>query len=176
MSKGGNILANCFKKSTKNTKDYIPPTVKPENIREGTPIKFPETVDHIYTVDLLPNILFEEWPQDEEINTFDFTNNGQKYTDPNSNLIIFPYSLRKETYSSMVWLRPEEYMKQKNLIKLIKEKYENKNFNYIKNKIDLAKNNILNFEYHNNDTGKANQDKRSTKVIVYNLFKRWSKR
>ena len=158
MSKGGNILANCFKKSTKITKDYIPPTVKPENIREGTPIKFPETVDHIYTVDLLPNILFEEWPQDEEINTFDFTNNGQKYTDPNSNLIIFPYSLRKETYSSMVWLRPEEYMKQKNLIKLIKEKYENKNFNYIKNKIDLAKNNILNFEYQNNDSDKDDEN------------------
>ena len=158
MSKGGNILANCFKKSTKNTKDYIPPTVKPENIREGTPIKFPETVDHIYTVDLLPNILFEEWPHDEEINTFDFTNNGQKYTDPNSNLIIFPYSLRKETYSSMVWLRPEEYMKQKNLIKLIKEKYENKNFNYIKNKIDLAKNNILNFEYQNNDSDKDDEN------------------
>ena len=158
MSKGGNILANCFKKSTKNTKDYIPPTVKPENIREGTPIKFQETVDHIYTVDLLPNILFEEWPHDEEINTFDFTNNGQKYTDPNSNLIIFPYSLRKETYSSMVWLRPEEYMKQKNLIKLIKEKYENKNFNYIKNKIDLAKNNILNFEYQNNDSDKDDEN------------------
>ena len=61
MSKGGsNILANCFKKTTKNTKDYIPPTVKQENIREGIPIKFPETVDHIYKVDLLPNILFDE--------------------------------------------------------------------------------------------------------------------
>ena len=159
MSKGGsNILANCFKKTTKNTKDYIPPTVKQENIRECIPIKFPETVDHIYTVDLLPNILFEEWPQDEEINTFDFTNKGQKYTDPNSNLIIFPYSLRKETYSSMTWLRPDEYMKKKNLIKSIKEKYENKNFNYIKNKIDLAQNNILNFEYQNNESDKDDEN------------------
>ena len=102
MNKGGsNILANCFKKTTKNTKDYIPPTVKQENIREGIQINFPETVDNIYTVNLLPNILLEEWPSDEEINSFDFTNNGEKYTDPNSNLIIFPYSLRKETYSSM---------------------------------------------------------------------------
>ena len=160
MSKGGsNILANCFKKTTKNTKDYIPPTIKQENIREAIPIKFPETVDHIYTVDLIPNILFEEWPQEEEINSFDFTNKCQKYSDPNSNLIIFPYSLRKETYSSMQWMRPEEYMKKKNLINSIKEKYEHKNYNYIKNKIDLAKMNILNFECHNNES--ENEDDNS---------------
>ena len=159
MSKGGsNILANCFKKTTKNTKDYIPQTVKQENIREGVPLKFPETVDQIYTVNLLPNILLEEWPSDEEINSFDFTNKGQKYSDPNSNLIIFPYSLRKETYSSMVWLRPEEYIKQKNLIDAIKEKYQNKNFNYIKNKIDLAKRNLLNFDIHINDSDKEDEN------------------
>ena len=47
MSKGSsNILANCFKKTTKNTKDYIPSTVKQENIRESLPIQFPETVDN----------------------------------------------------------------------------------------------------------------------------------
>lgn len=114
MSKGNsNILANCFKKTTKNVRDYVPPTVKQENIREGIPIKFPEMADLTYTADLLPNILFEEWPSEEEINSYDFTNNGHKYSDPNSNLIIFPFSLRKETYSSMVWLRPEEYMKKK---------------------------------------------------------------
>ena len=159
MSKGGsNILANCFKKTTKNAKDYIPPTAKQENIREEIPLKFPETVDHTYTVNLLPNILFEEWPSDEEINSFDFTNKGQKYTDPNSNLIIFPYSLRKETYSTMVWLSPEEYMKKKNLITAIKEKYQNKNFNYIKNKIDLAKANILNFDNNINDSDKDEEN------------------
>ena len=158
MNKGhSNILANFFKKTTKNTKDYIPSSIKQENIRESIPIQFPETVDNIYTIDLLPNILFEEWPQDEEeIKSIDFTNNGQKYNDPNSNLIIFPYSLRKETYSSMIWLRPEEYMKQKNLIKLIKEKYKFRNYNYIKNKIDLAQNNLLNFEVHNNDDSNKN--------------------
>ena len=155
MSKGGsNILANCFKKTTKNTKDYIPPTVKQENIREGVPIKFPETVDQIYTVSLVPNILLEEWPSEEEINSFDFSNKGQKFNDPNSNFIIFPYSLRKETYSSMIWLRPEEYMKQKNLIDAIKEKYQNKNFNYIKNKLDLAQRNLLNFDIYINDSDK----------------------
>ena len=155
MSKGGsNILANCFKKTTKNTKDYIPPTVKLENIREGVPIKFPETVDQIYTVSLVPNILLEEWPSEEEINSFDFSNKGQKFNDPNSNFIIFPYSLRKETYSSMIWLRPEEYMKQKNLIDAIKEKYQNKNFNYIKNKLDLAQRNLLNFDIYINDSDK----------------------
>ena len=158
MNKGNsNILANCFKKTTKNVKDYVPPNVKQENIREGIPIKFPETIDNIYTADLLPNILFEEWPSDEELNSFDFTNKGQKFNDPNSNLIIFPYSLRKETYSSMVWLRPEEYMSQKNLITSIKEKYENKNFNYIKNKIDLAPTNLLNFEYHSNESDKEDE-------------------
>ena len=158
MNKGGSILANCFKKTTKNAKDYIPPTVKQENIREGVQINFPETVDNIYTVSLLPNILLEEWPPEEEINSFDFTNKGEKYTDPNSNLIIFPYSLRKETYSSMVWLRPEEYMKQKNLITAIKEKYQNKNFNYIKNKIDLAQKNLLNFDIKLNESEKEDEN------------------
>ena len=162
MHKGGsNILANCFKKTTKNTKDYIPPTIKQENIREAIPIKFPEEVDNIYKTELFPNVLFEEWPQEEEINSFDFTNNGQKYSDPNSNLIIFPYSLRKETYSSMLWMRPEEYMKQKNLVKLIKEKYANKNYNFIKNKLDMAKNNLLNFEIQNNNS--ENEEENSEK-------------
>ena len=158
MNKGGSILANCFKKSTKNSKDYIPPTIKQENIREGIQITFPETVDNIYTVNLLPNILLEEWPTEEEINWFDFTNKGEKYSDPNSNLIIFPYSLRKETYSSMVWLRPEEYMKQKNLITAIKEKYQNRNFNYIKNKIDLAQKNLLNFDNKLNESEKEDEN------------------
>jgi hypothetical protein len=58
----------------------------------------------------------------------------------------------------MVWLRPEEYMKQKNLIDAIKEKYQNKNFNYIKNKIDLAKANILNFDNNINDSDKDEEN------------------
>ena len=37
-----NILAYCFKKTVKNVKDYSPPTVKTENIREGISLKFPE--------------------------------------------------------------------------------------------------------------------------------------
>ena len=159
MSKGSsNILANCFKKTTKSNKDYIPQTVKQENIREGIPIKFPENTDHIYQVNLLPNILFEEWPSDEEIKSFDFSNKGEKYIDPNSNLIIFPYSLRKETCSSMEWLRPDEYMKKKNLIEEIKEKYKNRNFNYIKNKMDLASHNLLNFELKINDSDKEEEN------------------
>ena len=159
MNKGGsNILANCFKKTTKNPRDYVPPTAKQENIREGIPIKFPETVDHTYTVNILPNILFEEWPSEEELNSFDFTNNGKKYTDINSNLIIFPYSLRKETYSSMVWMRPEEYIKQKNMLTAIKEKYQNKNYNYIKNKLDIAKTNLLNFDIEVNDSDKDDEN------------------
>ena len=159
MNKGGsNILANCFKKTTKNPRDYVPPTAKQENIREGIPIKFPETVDHTYTVNIFPNILFEEWPSEEELNSFDFTNNGKKYTDINSNLIIFPYSLRKETYSSMVWMRPEEYIKQKNMLTAIKEKYQNKNYNYIKNKLDIAKTNLLNFDIEVNDSDKDDEN------------------
>ena len=163
MKGGSNILANCFKKTTKNPKDYVPPTAKQENIREGIPIKFPEEVDHTYMVNLLPNILFEEWPSEEEINSFDFTNNGQKYTDINSNLIIFPYSLRKETYSSMVWMRPEEYIKQKNMIAAIKEKYQNKNYNYIKNKLDIAKSNLLNFDIEVNDSEKEEENSENNK-------------
>ena len=147
MSKANqNILANCFKKTVKNVKDYIPPTVKQENIREEFPIKFPETFEKVYSPRLIPNVLYPEWPSDETLNTFDFTNNGKQYIDQSSNLIIFPYSLRKETYSNMEWLRPEEFFEKKKLIDLIKEKIDYKNFNFIKNKIELATKNLLNFE------------------------------
>ena len=147
MSKANqNILSNCFKKTVKNVKEYIPPTVKQENIREEFPIKFPETFEKVYSPRLIPNVLYPEWPSDETLNTFDFTNNGKQYIDQSSNLIIFPYSLRKETYSNMEWLRPEEFFEKKKLIDLIKEKIDYKNFNFIKNKIELATKNLLNFE------------------------------
>ena len=147
MSKGAqNILSNCFKKTVKNVKDYLPPTVKTENIREGIPIKFPENFDKDYSPKMIPNVLYPEWPSDEEINSFDFSNKGKTYQDPNSNLIIFPYSLRKETYSNMAWLRPEQFYDKKKLIELIKEKFKHRNFNFIKNKIELATKNLLNFE------------------------------
>ena len=148
-----NILANCFKKTVKNVKDYIPPTVKSENIREGIPIKFPEKFDKEYSPEMIPNVLYSEWPSEEIINSFDFSNNGKIYSDPSSNLIIFPFSLRKETYSNMVWLRPEQICEKKKLIELIKEKIPFKNFNYIKNKIELATKNLLNF-----DNSKKNQE------------------
>ena len=141
-----NILANCFKKTVKNVKDYIPPTVKTENIREGFPIKFPEKFDREYSPKMIPNVLFTEWPSEEIINSFDFSNNGKVYSDPNSNMIIFPFSLRKETYSNMIWLRPEQICDKKKLIELINAKIPHKNFNYIKNKIELATKNLLNFD------------------------------
>ena len=161
MSKANqNILSNCFKKAVKNVKDYIPPTVKTENIREEFPLKFPETFEKNYVPRLIPNVLYPEWPTDEVINTFDFSNSGKKYSDPNSNLIIFPYSLRKETYSNMVWLRPEQFFEKKKLIELIKEKIDYKNFNFIKNKIELATKNILNFElnYPKNEENEENEE------------------
>ena len=46
----------------------------------------------------------------------------------------------------MAWLRPEQYLEKKKLIDLIKEKIDYKNFNFIKNKIELATKNLLNFE------------------------------
>ena len=135
MSKAAqNILSNCFKKTVKNVKDYIPPTAKTENIREGIPIKFPETFNTDYSPKMIPNVLYQEWPTDETINSFDFSNGGKKYLDPNSNLIIFPFSLRKETYSNMVWLRPEEAFEKKKLIELIKGKIHQRAFRFIKSR------------------------------------------
>ena len=110
-----NILSNCFKKSAKTIKDYVPSTAKTENIREGIPIKFPETFEKNYNPSMIPNVLFPEWPSDDILNSFDFSNKGKKYSDPDSNLIIFPYSLRKETYSNMEWLRPETYIEKKKI-------------------------------------------------------------
>ena len=154
MSKGNsnNILANCFKKAVKNIKEYIPRNIKQENIREGIMLKFPETTDNIYSIELFPNMLFEEWPEEDVIKNFDFSNGGKIYTDPDGNLIIFPVSLRKETYDRMNWLRPEEYIPQKVLLNKIKEKYASRNYNYIKNKLDLAQSNFLNYDYEKIDT------------------------
>lgn len=58
MSKGnaGNILANCFKKPTKNIKEYILPNIKQENIKEEMMLKFPETTDQIYSPELFHNM------------------------------------------------------------------------------------------------------------------------
>ena len=115
-----NIISNYFKKTVKNVKDYVPSTVKPENIREGIPIKFPETFEKDYNPKMIPNVLFPEWPSDDIINSFDFSNGGKLYSDPYSNLIIFPYSLRKDTYGNIKWLRPKSIIEEKKLIDLIK--------------------------------------------------------
>jgi hypothetical protein len=169
-----NIISNYFKKTVKNVKDYVPSTVKPENIREGIPIKFPETFEKDYNPKMIPNVLFPEWPSDDIINSFDFSNGGKLYSDPYSNLIIFPYSLRKDTYGNIKWLRPKSIIEEKKLIDLIKEKFKNKNFNFIKNKIELATKNLLNFdnnefiieknEQNNNDNNNSKSNIEDNKI------------
>ena len=166
-----------FKNSNINIKDYIPNNIKQNNIREEFPLKFPEVSNRKYPYELYPNSLFEKWPSDEEIKTFDFNINSDIiFNDPNNNLLVLPYSLRKETFNSMVWMRPKEYLQKKLLMKEIKKAFPNKNANYIKNKFSLAYKNILNFKNNknniNNDSMNQNLDKYNNhknriKEIIY---------
>ena len=121
-----------FKNSNINIKDYIPNNIKQNNIREEFPLKFPEVSNRKYPYELYPNCLFEKWPSDEEIKAFDFNINSDIiFDDPNNNLLVLPYSLRKETFNSMVWMRPKEYLQKKLLMAEIKKSFPNKNVNLV---------------------------------------------
>ena len=142
---------NFYKISNVNIKDYIPNNIDPKNIREEKPLKFSEVSDRTYPYRLYPNCLFEKWPSDEEIKSVDFNiNSNNVFNDENNYLLVLPYSLRKEAFNSIIWMRPKEYIKQNKLIKKIKETFPNKNYNFIKNKLSIAYNNILNFKIKKN--------------------------
>ena len=171
-----NFQENIFSKNTNiNIRDYIPNTIKPNNIREGKPLTFPEVSERKYPYELYPNSLFEKWPSDEEVKSFDFNiNSSDVFNDKNNNLLILPYSLRKEAFNSLIWMRPKEYVKQKNLITKIKETFPNKNYNFIKNKFSLSYSNILNFPHKkcNGNEDSNNDEKRidnenNIKEIIY---------
>ena len=134
-----NISTNdSFKKPTKEIRDYIPSTMNTENFRQNIQIKFPENYSIENNKSFYPNIPFPEWPNEDEINNFN--NNIIKeetlFTDPNNNLIIFPYSLRNETFNNFIWLRPKDIIKQQNLINEINKRLPYKNPTVVKNKID----------------------------------------
>ena len=171
MSKKNNNKNNVqenifFKNSNINIKDYIPNNIKENNIREEYPLNYPDVTNRKYVYELYPNCLFEKWPSDEEIKTYDFNINSDiVFNDPNNNLLVLPYSLRKETFNSMVWMRPNEYLKQKLLISEIKKSFPHKNFYFIKNKFSMAYNNILNFKINKNNTTNDNINNKINKYI-----------
>ena len=133
-----NVQENIFfKTSNINIQDYIPNNIKQNNIREELPLKFPEVSNRKYPYELYPNCLFEKWPSEEEIKSFDFNNQSDiEFNDPNNHLLVLPYSLRKETFNSMVWMRPKEYIQKKLLIQEIKKSYCKKREFYIVEGID----------------------------------------
>ena len=100
-----------FKKTNKNIKDYIPSCVKEINIREQKLIKFPEESTLEYSPLVIPNTPFEEWPSEEEVKNHNFISENI-FNDEENNLLIFPYSLRKETFNNIIWDRPNEIIKQ----------------------------------------------------------------
>ena len=138
-----------FKKTNKNIKDYIPSCVKEINIREQKLIKFPEESTLEYSPLVIPNTPFEEWPSEEEVKNYNFISEDV-FNDEENNLLIFPYSLRKETFNNIIWERPNEIIKQQNLIKLIKKELPESNFDYISKKINYSTRNI------NTDLNKRN--------------------
>ena len=140
---------DCFKKSNKNIKDYIPSCVKEINLREQKQIKFPEESTLEYSPLVIPNTPFEEWPSEEEVKNYNFISEDV-FNDEENNLLIFPYSLRKETFNNIIWERPNEIIKQQNLIKLIKKELPESNFDYISKKINYSTRNI------NTDLNKRN--------------------
>ena len=113
--KNKDSFENIFKKVTKNIKDYAPSNITITNIREQTQIQFPETSTREYNPFLFANSPFPEWPDnEEEIQNSLQINQEIIFTDPTNNLIIFPYSMRKETSTNTTWLRISEYIKQIN--------------------------------------------------------------
>jgi len=181
MSKNANIKNKnnnnqeniFFKISNVNIKDYIPNNIKQNNIREEIPCVFSDVAERKYPYELYPNCLYEKWPSNDEIKSFDFEISSENvFNDPNNNLLVFPYSLRKDAFNKIIWMRPKEYMKQKKLIKDIKDNFPNKNFNFIKNKFSIASHNILNFNIHKidedddnaNDQEPNNKDNKMAKV------------
>ncbi len=128
-----------YKPITKNIKDYVPYKIKDYNIREIHPIIFPEQATYEFNPELLPNMPGDNWPNEENLKLYNFgLNNENLFTDPNNNLIIFPYSLRKDLFNNFKWMRPKNFLKKQELIKNIKEKLPNKNYNYIRKKIDYS--------------------------------------
>ena len=137
---------NIFKKVTKNIKDYAPSNITITNIREQTQIQFPETSTREYNPFLFANSPFPEWPDnEEEIHNSLQINKEIIFTDPTNNLIIFPYSMRRETSTNTTWLRISDYIKQRKLYQEINTKFPNiKNINELKNKINV-------YEYYNSE-------------------------
>ena len=132
-------LYDIFKKPTKEIKDYIPISMNHLNFRTNIQIKFPEESKEEYLQSFNPNIPFPEWPSEEEISNFNFgINSNELFTDPNDNLIIFPYSLRNETFNNFIWLRPKDIIKKQNLILNINKRLPFKNPTVIKNKIEIS--------------------------------------
>ena len=72
----------------------------------------------------------------------------------------------------MKWLRPEEYIPQKALLNKIKEKYASRNYNYIKNKLDLAQSNFLNYDYEKTDMEENEQSDNEKKLPDINQPKK----
>ena len=128
-----------YKPITKNIKDYVPYKIKDYNIRENHPIIFPDEATYEFNPELLPNMPGDNWPNDDNLKQYNFGLNDENlFTDPNNNLIIFPYSLRKDLFYNFKWMRPKNFLKKQELIKNIKEKFPNKNYNYIRRKIDYS--------------------------------------
>ena len=130
-----------YKPITKNIKDYVPYKIKDCNIRENRPIIFPEESTYEFNPELLPNIPGDNWPNEDNLKLHNFGLNNEEenfFTDPNNNLIIFPYSLRKDLFYNFKWMRPKNFFKNQELIKNIKEKLPNKNYNLIRRKIEYS--------------------------------------
>ena len=132
-------LNDIFKKPTKEIKDYIPISMNQSNFRTNIQIKFPEESKEENLQYFNPNIPFPEWPNEEEISNYNFgLDSNELFTDPNNNLLIFPYSLRNETFNNFIWLRPKDILKKQNLIFDINKRLPFKNPTLIKNKIEKS--------------------------------------
>ena len=132
-------LNDIFKKPTKEIKDYIPISMNQSNFRTNIQIKFPEESKEENLQYFNPNIPFPEWPNEEEISNYNFgLDSNELFTDPNNNLLIFPYSLRNETFNNFIWLRPKDIIKKQNLIFDINKRLPFKNPTLIKNKIEKS--------------------------------------
>lgn len=103
-------------KAPKLMKDILPPNTKPP--REGQQIKVEGEADIQRSYAYEPYTNFPEWPSNEEAKNHDFmqginkAEDGSiiKYTDDTT--IYLPPSYHEFEKNEIVWLRPEEYLRE----------------------------------------------------------------
>jgi len=122
------------RKEGRPMKEVIPPLLNNKQPRE---VYIKPQIDN-FTREFLcenkPNDPFPEWPGDDIAKSFDFQNIEEKeYTD--DFLICLPKSVLPDAQFTIKWLRPEDYIREKQLDNELKLRMSGRNVTKLRHKI-----------------------------------------